>query len=100
MHLKGATNIDRNLHSLMDYYDNLFEGNSYGTTRVDNYIASYHEDRLYSVYDRVAKECSLVYADSPYKAIEKVMGYRNTTVIQEGTNCQHITNRGSLTINL
>ena len=40
----------------------------------DGYLAFYHEERLYSVRDIERKIVSLVYAKSPYEAIEKVRG--------------------------
>ena len=68
MRIKGATSIDRMAHSLMEFNPL----NCHGRTVVDGYIAFYHEERLYSVRDIKKGIVSLVYAGSPYDAIDKV----------------------------
>lgn len=45
-----------------------------GRTTVGNYVAFYHENRLYSVRNTETDIISLVKASNPYVAIEKVMG--------------------------
>lgn len=64
---KGALRIDKMAHSLME-----FKPSGYGVTEHDGYTAFYHEDRLYSVSNKEHSIVSLVYASSPYHAIEKV----------------------------
>ena len=68
MRIKGATSTDRMAHSLMEFSPL----NCPGRTVVDGYIAFYHEERLYSVRDIKKGIVSLVYASSPYDAIDKV----------------------------
>lgn len=68
---KGATRLDKGAHALMDFYK---AGNDLaGFARVGPYVAFYHEERLYSVYDKQRGTCTLVYAPSPYDAIDVVM---------------------------
>ena len=68
MKIKGATSTDRMAHSLMEFNPL----NDPGRTVVDGYIAFYHEERLYSVRNITKGIVSLVYAGSPYDAIDKV----------------------------
>ena len=70
---KGGLTIDRMAHTLMDFNPM----NAHGATYQDGYLAFYHEERLYSVRDIERKIVSLVYAGSPYEAIEKVRNVRD-----------------------
>ena len=64
--------MEAGLHKLMgeDY------SNCAGATRKDKYIAFYHERGLYSVEHEDSGIVSLVYAKSPYEAIEMVDEFR------------------------
>ena len=84
--------MDKSAHKIMEIfkecYKTLTEGEESNVARVGNYIALYHEEGLYSVYN--GDICFLVYADSPYKAIERVMA--NVVIHQNGKtnyNIQH-----------
>ncbi len=66
---KGATQLDQCAHRLMEF--NL-SPDWHGSTVVDDYIAYYHEERLYTVRHLKKGISCLVYARSPYDAIEKV----------------------------
>lgn len=68
MRIKGATSTDRMAHSLMEFNPL----NDPSRTVVDGYIAFYHEERLYSVRNIAKGVVSLVYAEDPYRAIDKV----------------------------
>lgn len=68
---KGGLTIDRFAHRLMGFNPSI---NVSGTTYKDGCMAFYHEERLYSVRNIEKGIVSLVYANSPYEAIEKVMG--------------------------
>ena len=70
---KGGLTIDRIAHTLMEFNPL----NASGATYEDGYLAFYHEERLYSVRDIERKIVSLVFAKSPYDAIEKVRGMRD-----------------------
>lgn len=61
--------IDTEAHDIMNFRPLI---NSYGTTVEGNYIAFYHEDRLYSVRNTLTGIISLVYAKSPHSAIERI----------------------------
>lgn len=64
---KGALKIDKMAHSIME-----FRPSGYGTVEHDGYTVFYHEECLYSVANKKHSIVSLVYASSPYHAIEKV----------------------------
>ena len=66
---KGATQIDQCAHRLMEYQ---ISPDWHGSTVVGDYIAFYHEERLYTVRHLKKGISCLVYARSPYDAIEKV----------------------------
>ena len=66
---KGATQIDQCAHRLMEYQ---ISPDWHGSTIVGDYIAYYHEERLYTVRHLKKGVSCLVYARSPYDAIEKV----------------------------
>ena len=74
--MRGATELDKSAHRIMQCYEALTGENRVGVTRVDKWVAFYHEERLYSVYNAEDGTCTLLYADSPYKAIEKVIERR------------------------
>ena len=65
---KGGMTIDRLAHTLMEFNPSI---NVSGTSYKDGYMAFYHEERLYSVRNIKTGIVSLVYANSPYEAIEK-----------------------------
>ena len=66
---KGATQIDQCAHRLMEYK---ISPDWHGSTIVGDYIAFYHEEKLYTVQHLKKGVSCLVYARSPYDAIEKV----------------------------
>ena len=66
---KGATHLDQCAHRLMEF--NL-SPDWHGSTIVGDYIAYYHEEKLYTVRHLKKGVSCLVYARSPYDAIEKV----------------------------
>lgn len=66
---KGATRIDQCAHRLMEYQ---ISPDWHGSTIVGDYIAYYHEEKLYTVRHLKKGVSCLVYARSPYDAIEKV----------------------------
>ena len=66
---KGATQLDQCAHRLMEF--NL-SPDWHGSTVVGDYIAYYHEEKLYTVRHLKKGVSCLVYARSPYDAIEKV----------------------------
>ena len=66
---KGDTQIDQCAHRLMEYQ---IIPDWHGSTVVGDYIAFYHEERLYTVRHLKKGVSCLVYARSPYDAIEKV----------------------------
>lgn len=66
---KGATQLDQCAHRLMEF--NL-SPDWHGSTIVGDYIAYYHEEKLYTVRHLKKGVSCLVYARSPYDAIEKV----------------------------
>ena len=66
---KGATQIDQCAHRLMEYQ---ISPDWHGSTIVGDYIAFYHEEKLYTVRHLKKGVSCLVYARSPYDAIEKV----------------------------
>ena len=94
---KGATRLDKGAHNLMAFYDEEIGKDLHGFVRTDRYTAFYHEERLYSVFDNVREICSLVYADSPYKSIEKV-SEGNITFISNGNSNTQIGHVGVLNI--
>ena len=65
----GATQIDQCAHRLMEYQ---ISPDWHGSTIVGDYIAFYHEEKLYTVRHLKKGISCLVYARSPYDAIEKV----------------------------
>ena len=66
---KGATQLDQCAHRLMEF--NL-SPDWHGSTIVGDYIAYYHEEKLFTVRHLKKGVSCLVYARSPYDAIEKV----------------------------
>ena len=66
---KGATQIDQCAHRLMEYQ---ISPDWHGSTVVGDYIAFYHEEKLFTVRHLKKGVSCLVYARSPYDAIEKV----------------------------
>ena len=66
---KGATQIDQCAQRLMEF--NL-SPDWHGSTIVGDYIAYYHEEKLYTVRHLKKGVSCLVYARSPYDAIAKV----------------------------
>ena len=66
---KGATQLDQCAHRLMEF--NL-SPDWQGSTVVGDYIAYYHEEKLCTVRHLKKGISCLVYARSPYDAIEKV----------------------------
>ena len=66
---KGATQLDQCAHRLMEYQ---ISPDWHGSTIVGDYIAYYHEEKLYTVRHLKKGVSCLVYARSPYDAIEKV----------------------------
>ena len=66
---KGATQIDQCAHRLMEYQ---ISPDWHGSTIVGDYIAFYHEEKLFTVRHLKKGVSCLVYAHSPYDAIEKV----------------------------
>ena len=66
---KGATQIDQCAHRLMEYQ---ISPDWHGSTVVGDYIAFYHEEKLFTVRHLKKGISCLVYARSPYDAIEKV----------------------------
>lgn len=70
--------IDDKAHDLMQFYP--VKG-----THWNGHTAFYHEKGLYSVRNQQTKILSLVYANSPYDAINKVVGHR-INVVQNGNN--------------
>ena len=97
MDKKGASRLDKGAHNLMEFFDGRNGDELVGFTRVGQYIAFYHEERLYSVYDKQRGTCTLVYAGNPYKAIEKVMPSA-VTVHQNGAVNYQINQVENLTI--
>ena len=95
---KGATRLDKAAHRIMECYEECYEAmkeHPSNVAQTDGYIALYHEEGLYSVYN--GEVCTLVYAKSPYKAIEKVME-RKTVVNQTGGTNYNIQNCGTLIV--
>lgn len=68
---KGGTRIDIALHEFMqeDY------SNAAGAVEAHGYRAFYHESGLYSVRNLKNNMVCLLYARSPYDAIEKAKTY-------------------------
>ena len=68
----SRTTMENSLHKLMgeDY------SNCIGRTEKDGYLAFYHERGLYSVEHEDSGIISLVYAKSPYEAIDLVDEFR------------------------
>ena len=69
IYYKGATQIDQCAHRLMEYQ---ISPDWHGSTIVGDYIAFYHEEKLYTVRHMKKGISCLVYARSPYDAIEQV----------------------------
>ena len=65
----GATETDQCMHRAMEFWPN---PSWHGSTTVGDYMAWYHEERLYSVRHIKKGILCLIYARSPYDAIEKV----------------------------
>ena len=70
-HEKGATQTDRALHRMMDFYKNL-RPEEYKSAEWEGMYAFYHEEGLYSVYETRTGICTLIYAKTPYEAMERV----------------------------
>ena len=66
---KGATQVDQCAHRLMESPPNPEWS---GSTVIGDYLAFYHEERLYTVRHLKKGICCLVYARSPGDAIDKV----------------------------
>lgn len=67
----GASKTDQCAHWVMDHpADSMWRG----STLADDYLAFYHEERLYTVRHLKKGIVCLVHARSPYDAIEKVRG--------------------------
>ena len=66
---KGASETDQGAHRI---FDHKYKPNLYGSTVIGNYLAFYHEERLYSVRNMNSDWVCLVKAPNPYEAIEKV----------------------------
>lgn len=66
---KGASQKDQCAHRLME---SPWNPEWHGGILVGDYYAEYHEERLYSVRHIRKGILSLVYARSPYDAVEKV----------------------------
>ena len=68
----SRTTMENSLHKLMgeDY------SNCSGRTEKDGYLAFYHERGLYSVEHEDSGIISLVYAKSPFEAIDLVDEFR------------------------
>ena len=66
---KGASQVDQCAHRLME---TPYNPEWHGCTVEGDYLAQYHEERLYSVRHLKKGVCCLVNARSPYDAIEKV----------------------------
>lgn len=62
--------MDASAHDLF----NFFPLGAYGSTQKGRYLAYYHEEMLYSVRDTENWTLTLVIANNPYEAIEKVAG--------------------------
>ena len=77
---KGATQIDQCAHRLMEYQ---ISPDWHGSTVVGDYIAFYHEERLYTVRHLKKGISCLVYARSPYDAIEKVRAIDAADVMEK-----------------
>ena len=73
---KGASQTDQCAHRLMESAPNPAW---HGSTIVDDYLAFYHEERLYTVRHLKKGICCLVYARSPYDAIEQVRNMEEHT---------------------
>lgn len=71
---KGATKSDQCAHRIMEDIPNPAW---HGSTVEGDYLAFYHEERLYSVRHLKKGICSLVYARNPYEAIQKVRDMAN-----------------------
>lgn len=70
----GATRLDKGTHNLIRFWKDNHSKNLTGMVRVGEFVTTYHEERLYSVYDERSQTVTIVYAKSPYAAIDKVMG--------------------------
>ena len=68
MSRKGASRIDNVAHTLMEFNPSV---NMEKTVYKAGYTAYYHDELLYSVRDNERGIVSLVYANSPFAAIEK-----------------------------
>ena len=64
---KGATRTDHMAHGLMAFNPI----GLHGTTVDGEYLAFYHEERLYSVKNTKENTTTLVYASNPAEAIAK-----------------------------
>ena len=71
IYCKGASLTDQCAHRLME---SPYNPQWHGCTVEGDYLAQYHEERLYTVRQLKKGICCLVYARSPYDAIEQVRG--------------------------
>ena len=70
---KGATRTDHMAHGLMAFNPI----GMHGATVEGEYIAFYHEERLYSVRNTKENTLLLIYAGNPHEAIKKAKGGLN-----------------------
>lgn len=70
---KGATRTDHMAHGLMAFNPI----GLHGATVEGEYIAFYHEERLYSVRNTKENTLLLIYAGNPHEAIQKAKGGQN-----------------------
>lgn len=68
---KGGGIVNQCAHLLMARHGN---HSFIPALQIEQYMAVYHEERLYSVWDSKREILSLVYARDPATAIEKVKG--------------------------
>ena len=80
---KGATQLDQCAHRLMEYQ---ISPDWHGSTIVGDYIAYYHEEKLYTVRHMKKNISCLVYALSPYDAIDRVRAIDAANVMEELAN--------------
>ena len=84
---KGATQLDQCAHRLMEF--NL-SPDWHGSTVVGDYIAYYHEEKLFTVRHLKKGVSCLVYARSPYDAIEKVRAIDAGDVMEDLANVRPV----------
>lgn len=84
---KGSLQIDQCAHRLMEFY---ISPDCHSNTVVGDYIAFYHEEKLYTVRHLKKGISCLVYARSPYDAIEKVRAIDAGDVMEDLTNVRPV----------